>query len=178
MNIRNATLAVLTIAAIAAPSAAAEEKAKAVFGADALLRLRPGRTGLAVGLEWEAPFAGMTGFVNPSLENPLTGDPLHIDLDLGVRFYPFAPAPRAFFIGPFVGGGYVNGIPSGALGVQAEARVGVLLGLSLLLGDMFLLSAGVGGEYYNIKNILRDGTIEAATENLGTVIRVSLGFAF
>lgn len=181
MNIRNATLAVLTAAALTAPSAWAEEKPKAVVNANAVWRPRPseGRTGFAFGLEWEFPFAGITGFVNPTLENPLNGQPLHLDLDLGVRFYPFSPAPRVFFIGPYLGGGYVNGgIPSGQLGVQAEARVGVLLGLSLLLADVVYGSVGVGGEYYNIRNIYRDGTMDQSTENLGTVVRAAIGFAF
>ncbi|HZN92653.1 MAG TPA: hypothetical protein VFB81_08100 [Myxococcales bacterium] len=181
MTIRNATLAVLAAAAIAAPSAWAEEKPKAVVNGNGAWRPRPseGRAGFAFGLEWEFPFAGMSGFLNPTLENPFNGQPLHLDLDLGVRFYPFAPAPRVFFIGPYLGGGYINGgIPSGQLGVQAEARVGVLLGLSLLLADWVFGSVAVGGEYYNIQNIYRDGTIEQSTENLGTVVRAAIGFAF
>lgn len=181
MTIRNATLAVMFAAAFAASSAGAEEQPKAQFDVNSVWRPRPGtgRTGVAFGVEFEQPFAGMSGFIHPSLENPFDGRPLHIDLDLGVRFYPFSQVPRVFYIGPYVGGGYINGgIPSGALGARAEGRVGVLLGLSLLIGDVLYLSAALGGEYYNVHNILQNGAIEQAEQNLGTVIRASAGFAF
>jgi len=181
MNIRNATLAALIAASFTATSAGAEEKAKAVFALDVPLRLRPSGdfSWIAAGLEWEFPFAGMSGFINPSLENPLDGSALNVNLDLGVRFYPLAPVPRAFFIGPYIGGAWINGdIPSGQLGIQLEGRVGVLLGLSLLLGDLVLLSAAVGGEYYNIHYYMQDGTFPQGPQNLGTVVRVLAGFAF
>jgi hypothetical protein len=180
MNIRNLTLAALAAATLAGSSARAEEKAKAVVAVDAPWRLRPSSdfSWVGFGLEWEFPFAGMSGFINPSLENPIDGNPLNVGGDLGVRFYPLSAVPRAFYIGPYVGGTWINGTRGGALGVQIEGRVGVLLGLSFLLGDLFLLSAGVGGEYYNIHELLQDGSFVQTAQNLGTVVRVSVGFAF
>ncbi|HEY8208183.1 MAG TPA: hypothetical protein VIG99_11920 [Myxococcaceae bacterium] len=181
MNIRNFTLAVLAAATLAGSSARAEEKPKAVVAVDVPWRLRPSGSysWFAFGLEWEFPFAGMSGFINPSLENPVNGSPLNIGGDIGVRFYPLSAVPRVFYIGPYIGGTWINATRvSTSLGVQIEGRVGVLLGLSLLLGDMFLVSAGVGGEYYNIHELLQDGSFVQTNQNLGTVIRASVGFAF
>ena len=115
--------------------------------------------------------------INPSLENPLEG-PLNIGGDIGVRFYPLSVMPRVFYIGPYLGGTWINGTRTGSLGVQIEGRVGVLLGLSLLLADTFLVSAGVGGEYYNIHELLSDRSFVQGAQNLGTVVRASIGFAF
>lgn len=181
MNIRNLTLAALAAATLAGSSARAEEKAKAVVAVDAPWRLRPAGdlSWVGFGLEWEFPFAGMSGFINPSLENPLDGSPLNIGGDIGVRFYPLSVVPRVFYIGPYVGGTWINGTRQGLqVGAQIEGRVGVLLGLSLLLGDIFLVSAGVGGEYYNIHELLQDGSFNQTAQNLGTVVRASVGFAF
>jgi hypothetical protein len=180
MNVRNLTLAALAAATLAGSSARAEEKPKSVVQLTAPWRLRPAGdySWIAGGLEWEIPFAGMSGFLSPQLENPIDGSPLNIGGDIGLRFYPLSVVPRAFYIGPYVGGTWINGTRGGALGVQIEGRVGVLLGLSFLLGDLFLLSAGVGGEYYNIHELLQDGSFVQTAQNLGTVVRVSVGFAF
>jgi len=180
MNIRNVTLAALAAATLAGSSARAEEKPKAVVAVDAPWRLRPSGefSWIGFGLEWEFPFAGMSGFINPSLENPIDGNPLNIGGDIGVRFYPLSVVPRVFYIGPYLGGTWINGTRGTQIGVQIEARVGVLLGLSLLLADVFLVSAAVGGEYYNIHELLQDGSFNQANQNLGTVVRASVGFAF
>jgi hypothetical protein len=180
MNIRNLTLAAMAAATLAGSAARAEEKPKAVFAVDAPWRLRPAGdySWIGFGLEWEFPFAGMSGFINPSLENPIDGHPLNIGGDIGVRFYPLSVMPRVFYIGPYLGGTWINGTRGTQVGVQIEGRVGVMLGLSLLLGDLFLVSAGVGGEYYNIHELLQDGSFTQTVQNLGTVVRGSVGFAF
>src|SRR3954469_24689075 len=129
MNIRNYTLAPRAAAPLAGSSARAEEKPKAVVSVDAPWRLRPSGdySWIALGLEWEFPFAGMSGFINPALENPVDGSPLNIGGDIGVRFYPLSVMPRVFYIGPYIGGTWINGTrTSPALGVQIEGRVGVL----------------------------------------------------
>jgi hypothetical protein len=174
MFLRRATLAaVAVVLSVALPStASAEDQPKAAFTIIPLAR-----SFNTFGLEWEQPLAGMTFFITPTLENPLGSNPLTLGLDLGLRFYPFAAAPRAFFIGPHLGAGYVNGLDTGAVGVQLEARVGAVLGYTLLLADFFLISVGVGGEYAN-RQLISGGQRTQGPEELRTLLRGAFGFAF
>jgi hypothetical protein len=173
MHVSRLSLTLVLVAGLVATAAIAEEKPKA-----AIALLPVARDLGTFGLEYEAPVAGLGIFVSPSLRNPLRNAPLLLGLDLGARFYPFAPSPRGFFVGPHLGAGYLNDVADGSLGATVDIRFGAMIGFTLVVGDVFFLSAGVGGEYFNEKVLRSGGAIEQGGEDLRTVLRGALGLAF
>jgi hypothetical protein len=143
------------------------------------------------GIEWERRAGPMTFHFGAGLKKPLDQNPfdpslrqLDIELDLGLRFFAFSPAPGGFFVGPQVSVNYVHGpIRAGApaLTVTGGGRVAVNLGYTLLVSNVFVLSVALGGEYYRFYEY--GGGVFARVpgkpgENLGIALRGAVGFAF
>lgn len=138
------------------------------------------------GLEYEHGFKNTTWFLAPSIVNPLNGQPVDAGLDVGLRFYPFAPAPRWFFMGPHLGGSFYDGIrhhegvvpPAGDVKTLGF-RLGASAGVTVLLGDVLVLSASLGGEYFrDYYFTASDGRLPTARFDLRPIFRGAVGFAF
>lgn len=131
------------------------------------------------GLEYERAFGNTSWTLAGSLANPLNGQPIQAGLDVGLRFYPFAPAPRWFFIGPHVGGEYYDAARSGIAAKTAGFRLGASAGVNLVLFDALVLTGSAGGEYFRDYTIsTENGEPRTARFDLRLIYRAGLGFAF
>ena len=94
--------------------------------------------------------------------------------DLGIRYYPWGPAPRGFFIGTYVGLMSFADSPYGGRSRGLGARIGTNLGYTMLLADIAVLSLGLGIEFGQFQGV--GSTYVNSTSAL--TARLALGFAF
>lgn len=172
----------LVLAAALSPAFAQAEESK-----DTLTLLPVARQLWTFGLEYEHGFGNTSWVLAGSVVNPLNGQPVDAGLDVGLRFYPFSAAPRWFFIGPHLGGTFFNAAREGS-GVAppppGEVRtigfnLGATAGVTLLFGEVFVISASAGGEYFREYFLSTEtGGLPTARFDLRVIYRGAVGFAF
>jgi len=167
---------ILILAAVLALGSSA---ARAADPQNALTLLPISRELGTFGLEYERAFGATSWFLAGQVVNPLNNQPIRAGLDVGLRFFSFAPAPRWFFIGPHLGAEYFNGARTGIAAKTVGFRVGASAGLNLLIGDVLLLSGSIGGEYFRDYTLsTEDGELRTDQYDLRLIYRAGLGFAF
>ncbi len=164
---------------LAAVTALGGSAAKAADPQNVITLLPISREVGTFGLEYERAFGATSWFLAGQVANPLDNQPIRAGLDLGLRFYPFAPAPRWFFVGPHLGVEYFDAARTGIAAKTGGFRVGASAGLNLLIGDLVLLTGSVGGEYFRDYTFSTgDGEIRTDRYDLRLIYRAGLGFAF
>lgn len=176
---RHLVASLVLASALGAPAALAGDPSNAII-------LLPVQRELGTfGLEYEHITGNTSVYLSGGLRNPVRSvRPIDAMLDVGLRFYPFAKAPRWFFIGPQIGVEYVNDTSeavqySNLNGKVAGFRVGAAAGISILLGDIFLITVSGGGEYFRDYVVDTDtGRLPTDQQNLGYFYKGGVGFAF
>jgi hypothetical protein len=120
--------------------------------------------------------AGMSFLVSEALHPNDAVSAFAIGPEVGARLFFLGDAPSGFWIGPFGGLSFVSGKKNlerqGELGFTA----GVLAGVSWVVFDQMMVSAGVGAGYHDLSAEI-DGT-EAGMRGWSPRLRLSAGMAF
>jgi len=101
-----------------------------------------------------------------------------VTVDAGIRYFLLGTAPRGLWVGPYVGGGLMEGMFAGDGLTKHSAifRGGLLVGGTWVPFWRLVLSLGVGGAYEHVK--VEDKLRVIGDAGFTPILRASVGVTF
>lgn len=95
---------------------------------------------------------------------------------VGLRLFPFLAAPSGLWLGPYAGLSYIEVKRDQRESTGVGTTLGGMVGYTLILGDVFVASAGIGVGYRDFTRSIDDEVV--GRRGWTPRFRLSLGVAF